>query len=496
MSKKNQIQNISANTAVIKFPPVVSVLGHVDHGKTSLLDAIRKSDIAGREHGGITQRIGTSAVEIEHEGKKRTITFIDTPGHEAFFTMRAQGVNASDIVVLVVAADDGIKPQTKESIEKIKEAKVPFIVAITKIDLETSQIERVKQMIMGEGILLEGLGGETPYIGVSSKTGENIKDLLDLILLVYDLSHIEKKKDAPFMGVVIDSKLDKRRGAVSTIIVKQGEIKTGAKLYREGHDLSKIRALFDSNGKTVKEAGPGEGVEILGLSQVLPTGSIVFDVPQADLKVDTKTTVPSFSSQDLRSFFDEQDKEGVSIILKAETSGEMDAIKSSLPKDVKIAAEGQGEVNIADILLAKDLKAIVIGFNVGITKEAKILADSEGVFYKEYKIIYNLLDELSDLMHGLGQEEEVKIRGRGEIIASFPTAVGKILGVKVTVGRLAMNDPVIITRDDIELGRGKITLLKRGKAEVKEVAKGLECGVTISPFIDFKVGDVLLSHSK
>ncbi len=496
MSKQNQAQKAPESSSVEQFPPVVSVLGHVDHGKTSLLDAIRKSDIAGREHGGITQRIGTSEIEIEHEGKKRTITFIDTPGHEAFFTMRAQGVNASDIAILVVAADDGIKPQTKESIEKIKEAKIPFIVAITKIDLETAQIEKVKQMIMGEGILLEGLGGETPYIGVSSKTGENIKDLLDLVLLVYDLSHIEKKQNAPFMGVVIDSKLDKRRGAVSTIIVKQGQIKSGVKLYMQGQDLGKIRNLFDSNVKSVAKAGPGNGVEILGLSQVLPTGAIVFDVPQEAVKSEEKTAAPSFSSQDLRSFFDEQDKEGVSIILKAETSGEMDAIKSSLPKDVKIAAEGQGEVNIADILLAKDLKAIVIGFNVGITKEAKILADSEGVFYKEYKIIYNLLDELTDLMQGLGQEEEVKIRGKGEIIASFPTEVGKILGVKVSQGRLAMNDPVIITRNDIEIGRAKITLLKRGKAEVKEVAKGLECGVTISPFVDFEVGDVLLSHSK
>lgn len=490
-TKIDQSNNSSTNV-----PPVVSVLGHVDHGKTSLLDAIRKSDIAGREHGGITQKIGTSEIEIDHEGKKRSITFIDTPGHEAFFTMRAQGVNASDIAILVVAADDGIKPQTKESIEKIKEAKIPFVVAITKIDLETAQIEKVKQMIMGEGILLEGLGGETPYIGVSSKTGEHVKDLLDLVLLVYDMSHIEKKKDAPFMGVVIDSKLDRRRGAVSTVIVKQGELKSGTKLYREVHELGKIRALFNSAGKPVKEAGPGAGAEILGLSEVLPTGSIVFDVPQEMQKEIKKDLKPAVTSLDLRTFFDEQDKEGLSIILKAETSGEMDAIKSSLPAEIKIASEGQGEISVADILLAKDLKALVIGFNVGITKDAKALADSEKVFYKEYNIIYKLLDELTEVMQGIGLEEEVKIRGRAEISASFPTAVGLILGVKVTEGRLALQDPVIITRNDIEIGRSKITLLKRGKAEVKEVAKGLECGVTISPFIDFQVGDVLLSHSK
>jgi translation initiation factor IF-2 len=501
--KKDQIQSQSS-TASASFPPVVSVLGHVDHGKTSLLDAIRKTDHASSEHGGITQKIGTSEIEIDsfdsaqdrHEGRPRMITLIDTPGHEAFFTMRSQGVSASDIALLIVAADDGIKPQTKESIEKIKEANIPLIVVITKIDLETAQVEKTKQMIMGEGILLEGLGGDTPYIGVSSKTGENVKELLDLILLVYDLSHIEKKKEAPFMGVVIDSKLDKRRGPVSTIIVKQGSLKFGVKIYREDKEIGKVRNLFNSSLKAVKEAYPGHGVEILGLTEVIPTGSVVFDSPQELKKQEKKDKVPSFSSQDLQSFFDDQEKENVSIVLKAETSGEMDAIKSSLPKDVIIASEGQGDINVADILLAKDLKSLVVGFNVSITKEAKNLADSEKVFYKEYKIIYKLIDELSEVLEGLNQEEEIKIRGRAEIIAEFPTAVGKILGVKVAEGRLAVNDPVIITRKDIEVGRSRITLLKRGKQEVKEVAKGLECGVTLTPFIDFEVSDVLLSQSE
>ncbi|MFI5265406.1 MAG: translation initiation factor IF-2 [Candidatus Levyibacteriota bacterium] len=491
---KNKDQNLSSNISN-NFPPVVSVLGHVDHGKTSLLDAIRKTDAASGEHGGITQKIGTSEIEIQHEGVTRHVTFIDTPGHEAFFTMRSQGVNASDIAILVVAADDGVKPQTKESIEKIKEAKVPLIVVITKIDLETAQIEKVKQTVMAEGILLEGLGGDVPYIGVSSKTGEHVKDLLDLILLVYDLSHVEKKLDAPFMGVVIDSKLDKRRGAVATVIVKQGEIKSGVKLYREDKDLGKIKALFDSNGKMVKQAGPGYGAEILGLSEVLPTGSIVFDSIQAAKVLTPKPYVPP-AAFDFKTFFEDKEETGLSIILKTETSGEMDAVKSSLPKDIRIATEGQGEINIADILMAKDLRALVIGFNVGITKEAAQLAQSEGVFYKQYNIIYNLLDELKEALAGLGQEEEIKIRGKAEIIAQFDTEIGKILGVKVTEGRLALNDPVIITRKDIELGRAKITLLKRGKQEVKEVGRGLECGVTISPFVDFEVGDVLLSHSK
>lgn len=490
----NDNSNINQTTSNI-FPPVVSVLGHVDHGKTSLLDAIRKTNIAAKERGGITQKIGTSEIVIEHEGKPRTITFIDTPGHEAFFTMRSQGVNASDIALLVVAADDGIKPQTKESIQKIKEAGVPFIVVVTKIDLETAQIEKVKQMIMGEGILLEGLGGDTPYIGVSSKTGENVKELLDLILLVYDLSHIEKLKEVPFMGVVIDSKLDKRRGAVSTIICKQGKLTVSKKLYKDDKDLGRVRNLFDSNFKSIKEIGPGQGAEVLGLSDVLSTGSVILDSPKTpEVKKEQELKPPT--NFNLKDFF-AQEEEGLSIILKTETSGEIDAIKSSLPPEIKIKAEGQGEINVKDVLNAKDVKALLIGFSVGIAKDAKALADSEKVFYKEYSIIYELLDELNAALKGIGvEEEEVKIRGKAEIIASFPTEVGKILGVKVLEGRLALNDPIILTRNENELGRAKITLLKRGKAEVKEVAKGLECGVTIFPFVDFEVGDVLLSHSK
>lgn len=489
-TQTSQPQSTASN-----FPPVVSVLGHVDHGKTSLLDAIRKTDIAAKEHGGITQRIGASTIEIDHEGKKRSITFIDTPGHEAFFTMRSQGVGASDIALLIVAADDGIKPQTKESIEKILEAKIPYIVVITKIDLETAQIEKVKQMLMGSGVLLEGLGGDVPYIGVSSKTGDKIKDLLDLILLVYDMHHVEKTKDAPFMGVVIDSKMDKRRGAVSTVIVKNGMLTAGNKLYKFEKEIGKIRALFDTKEKSTKEVFPGMAAEILGLTEVLETGSIVWDKPQKAAEIAKKAAVQNYTSQDLRTFFDEQDKDALTIILKAETSGEMDAVKSSLPAEIGIAGEGQGDISIADILLAKDLKALVLGFNVGITKEAKNLADSEGVFYKTYTIIYNLLDEMKDALLGMSLEEEVKIRGKGEIIAEFPTAVGKILGVKVVEGRLAINDPVIVTREDSEIGRAKITLLKRGKAEVKEVGRGLECGVTLSPLVDFQVGDVILSHN-
>ena len=317
-----------------KYAPVVSVLGHVDHGKTTLLDALRKSTIASREHGGITQNIGTSEVETIHEGKTRKITFIDTPGHAAFENMRSQGVSAADIVLLIVAADDGIMPQTRESIAKILEAKIPFIVVFTKIDMPGAQIEKVKQQILGEGILLEGLGGEVPFIGVSAKTGEHIQDLLDLILLAYDLSGIKKDENSDFMGVVIDAEADKRRGIVATAIVKQGHIDVGKQIYVHGKVVGKARALVDSKGKNVKVAIPGMGIEILGASEMLPAGSVIFDREvEPAIKENTLPTVEE--KFDLASFLGGTNRDIIPIVLKTSTSAEMEAVKGSLPEKVK-----------------------------------------------------------------------------------------------------------------------------------------------------------------
>jgi len=485
--------NDSHNSII--YSPVVSVLGHVDHGKTSLLDKIRKTNAASRESGGITQSIGASEIELTHEGKKRGITFIDTPGHLAFANMRAQGVNSSDIVLLIVAADDGVMPQTKESVEKILEAKTPFIVVITKIDTEGANIEKVKRQLSESGVLLEGLGGNVPFIGVSSKTGQGIEELLELILLVYDLNKPQKDAQAEFLGVIIESKLDPRRGSVATVVVKQGLLSLRDSVYIQGKEVGKVKALFNTYKKGVQKAAPGEAVEILGLTQVLPMGDLLYTKPVDTHPAAVEQQLMTAQPTSLADFFKE-DKESLHVILKTETSGEIEAIKNSLPEDVTVIFEGQGEISVSDVLMALDFKAIILSFNVGIAKEAKRLAETEHVFYKTYTIIYELLDEIQDAIEAMQTEDvqEVRVIGKAEIIASFPTDEGKILGVRVTEGRLAVGDTISIVRSDEEIGSSTISQLKRGKNPVKEVGKGNECGVTIQPFIDFAIGDVVLSH--
>lgn len=483
----------SENTT--RIAPVVSVLGHVDHGKTSLLDKIRSTSVAAREHGGITQKIGTSDVEITHEGEKRKITFIDTPGHEAFANMRSQGVSAADIVLLIIASDDGIKPQTKESIVKILEAKIPYIVVFTKTDAPGSNVEKIKQQLSTEGILLEGLGGDVPYIGVSSKTGENIKELLDLIVLVYDLGQNKKSLTSSFLGVVIDAKLDKRRGIVATLIVKDGKISQGAKLFAHGVEVGKVRALVDSFGKNVAEALAGDGVEVLGLSSVLPAGSVLFD-HEVEPEVKPEAQVAAPAAYDLASFFAEDKKDFVPIVLKTQTSAEIEAVKNALPEKIKVIYEGQGEIGVADILMAKDLKALVIGFNVEATKQAQSLAESDKIFYKSYNIIYQLLEELDTLILAINQQDTPREIGKGQILASFLGSTGVIIGTKIVSGRLAVNDRVSLFRGEKELGKAKIVSVKRGKDDIKVADNGIECGIMIEPEVDFAVGDAIIAYSK
>ncbi|HRN96184.1 MAG TPA: GTP-binding protein [Candidatus Levybacteria bacterium] len=475
------------------YPPVVSVLGHVDHGKTSLLDKIRTSDIAAGERGGITQKIGASSIEIDHEGKKRLITFVDTPGHEAFANMRSQGVSAADIVLLIVAADDGVMPQTRESIEKIREAKIPFIVVFTKIDMEGAVIERAKQSVLKEGVLLEGLGGDVPYIEVSSKTGQNIQELLDLIVLVYDMSAQEKDGTKPFLGVVIESLLDKRRGVVASVVVKQGTLNTGEKLFRFAEEVGKARALFDTHLTSVKTAEPGQAVEIIGLTKTLPAGSLVFTTAQAQEDIVKEVLKKSGSTSDMTAFFNEKPS-SVSVILKTQTAGELEAIKESLPDDITVLSEGQGEIAVSDVMMAKDFKGIVLGFNVSIAKEAKQMADNEHVFYRIYSIIYELLDEISDAVAMVQEEGREKILGKASIIASFQGTEGEILGVRVNEGRLLLNDTVRVEREGTVTGEAKIATLKRMKEDVKEVGKGQECGVALTTPVDFRPGDMLISY--
>ncbi|HVZ67376.1 MAG TPA: translation initiation factor IF-2 [Patescibacteria group bacterium] len=480
---------------ISSFAPVVSVLGHVDHGKTSLLDKIRESSVAAREKGGITQKIGASEIEITHEGKKRKVTFIDTPGHEAFANMRSQGVNACDVALLIVAADDGIMPQTRESIGKILEAKIPFIVVFTKIDLPTAQIDKAKQQVMKEGILLEGLGGDTPFIGVSSKTGENVKELLDLIVLVYDLSGIKKSASDNFMGVVIDAKQDKRRGVLTTIVIKSGEIKSASKLFSHGKEVGKVKAIVNTIGKNVNSAVVGEAVEILGFSEALAAGSVIYDREVEPVKA--QDLAPKIEDpKDIMAFLREDEKNIIPIVLKTETTAEMEAIKEALPEDIKIILEGQGEISVADILLAHDFKALVLGFNVDATREAKQLADSEKVFFKSYDIIYQMLDEIGLLLTAVQTGEEERTIGKGQILASFLGSTGVIIGLKVTEGRLAVGDRIKIFRGERELGASEIKSIRHGKNDVKVVEKNTECGIMLSRDVDFAPQDVIIAYSK
>ncbi|RJQ25487.1 GTP-binding protein [Candidatus Parcubacteria bacterium] len=496
--QKQEESRDSAESGSI-YPPVVSVLGHVDAGKTTLLDAIRKTQTTAREAGGITQKIGASEVEVDHDKNKRKITFIDTPGHQAFANMRSQGVNAADIVLLIVSLVDGVQPQTKESIKTIKESETPYIVVFTKNDLPTANIEKAKQQLLNEEVLLEGLGGEIPYISVSAKNGEGIEALLDLILLVYDLSGIKKDAQKDFLGIVIDSKLDKRRGVAVSIVIKQGRLVVGDKLYDSEKEVGKVRATVNPQSKNVKEALPGDAVEILGITKVLPLGTLLHKKPEQVL-IQSQQPQPSqraiIKPQDFLSFLRDEKKQELLIVLKTESYGEYEAIKNSLPEDVEIVFYGQGDISVSDIILAKDFKALAIGFNVKITDEARDLAKNEDVFHKTYNIIYELLDEIKDALAGLTEAVEEKIQGKANIVAVFEGTQEKIMGLKVTEGKMIVGAKVKIYREEKLVGESRIVTLKRAKESVKEVSKGNECGATISPFIDFQVDDVILSHRK
>lgn len=487
-------QDTNANVQPTYYPPVISVLGHVDHGKTTLLDAIRKTDLAGGEAGGITQRVGASQIEIMHEGVARFITFIDTPGHEAFSNMRSQGVNAADIVLLIVAADDGIMPQTKESIEIIREAKIPFIVVITKADVPGAQIEKVKQQLLRENIFLEGLGGDVPYIAVSAKTGEKVQDLLDVILLSYDLFTTKKDMNTDFLGVVIDSKVDKRRGIVSSIVVKSGVVKITDRIFIQGKEVGKTRALINTSGGIEKTSLPGEAVEILGLTEVLPAGTLLYTKEVSGLPEVAKQALVPSAPHDLAQFFAPDKTDTIKIILKAETSAELEAVKDSIGENIEVVSFGQGDITANDIHLAKDFKAIVVGFHVDINKDAKTIAETDKVFYRLYNVIYEMLDELEDVQAALEAEGQEQILGRATIITSFMGTDVVILGLNVLEGKLTVNDKIRIMRGEKVVGEAKITSIKRGKQDVKDVSKGSECGIVISPELDFRPQDVVLSY--
>lgn len=474
------------------FPPVVAVLGHVDHGKTTLLDTIRKTNIATREHGGITQKIAASDIEVAYEGARKHITFIDTPGHEAFSKMRSRGTQAADIGLLVISSADGVMPQTRESIKLLQEAEVPFIVVLTKSDLPEKNIERVKQQLLKENVLLEGYGGDVPVIEVSAKTGHNIKELLELIILVYDLNSVKyasRSETDAFNAVVIESRLDPKLGARATVVIKNGRVEIRDTLLSESAE-GRIRTLINDKGEHLKSATVGEAVEILGFEKVPPVGGLV--LKKSDITEQASKTVPQLQKEP--KLYSEIPEGTLAVILCADTQGSLEAIGGGLPENVLIIAKKTGDITPSDVLLAKSSGAIIIGFNARISPDILKLAKTEKVLIKNYTIIYELMDELAEVAQGNIDALQEVVLGKAKVIASFPFEKTKVLGIVVLEGRVAKGDKVRVMRGDDIVGESIVTSARQGKVQVSKIEKGQEGGILISPLVDFTIGDVLICH--
>ena len=487
-------------------PPVVTMLGHVDHGKTSLLDVIRHTNVVASEAGGITQHIG--AYQVEHKGKK--ITFLDTPGHEAFTAMRARGAQGADIAVLVVAADDGVMPQTLEAIDHARAAQVPIIVAINKMDKPNANPERVKKQLSEAGLDLEEWGGNVICVPVSAKEKTGIEELLDSILLVADLAEIKANPNRPAMGTVIEAKLDKSRGPTATLLVQNGTLREGDSLVID--DIyGRVRAMFNEKGERLREAPPSTPVVVLGLSGV-PRAGDIFEVvkdektaraiaAQRAEEKERETARPSraLSLEEIYARMEAGQVKELRLILKTDVQGAIEPVVSSLEKlshdelKVKFIHVGTGNISESDIMLAVASKAIVIGFNVEVDPAARIMAEAEGVDVRLYDVIYKLIEDVDKALKGLLEPTyEELVTGRAEVRAVFTIPrVGNVAGVYVTEGLLSRNSLARVKRDGQVIYEGRVASLKRFAEDVKEVRAGYECGVGLEGFGDFKEGDII-----
>ena len=490
---------------MVKRPPVVCVMGHVDHGKTSLLDAIRDSNVTGREAGGITQHIGASVVEINGE----KITFLDTPGHEAFTAMRMRGANSTDIAILVVAADDGVMPQTIEAINHAKAAGIEIIVAINKIDKPSANIERVKQELTEYELIPEDWGGSTIFVPVSAHTKEGIQDLLEMILLTAEVMELKANPNRAARGLVIEAELDKGKGAVATVLVQKGTLHVGDAI-AAGSAHGRVRAMMDDKGRRVKEAGPSQPVEILGLNDVPNAGEVFVGcasdkearafaetfISQNKVKL-LEETKSKMSLDDLFNQIQEGNLKELDIVVKADVQGSVEAIKQSLLKlsndevVVKIIHGGVGAINESDVILASASNAIIIGFNVRPDATAKEIAEREGVDLRLYRVIYNAIEDVEAAMKGmLDPVFEEKVLGHAEVRQTFKASgVGTIAGAYVLDGIFERNCSVRLVRDGIVVFDGPLASLKRFKDDVKEVRAGYECGFVFENYNDIKEGD-------
>jgi translation initiation factor IF-2 len=494
-------------------PPVVTVMGHVDHGKTSLLDAIRETDVAGGEAGGITQHIGAYKVKIgkvDSPAFGREIVFLDTPGHEAFTRMRARGAKVTDIVVVVVAADDGVMPQTLEAIDHAKAANVKIIVAVNKIDKPEADPDRVKKQLGDRGLVPEAWGGDTVFVDVSAKKRINLDLLLEMICLVADLQNLKATPNRAAVGTVIEAKLDRGRGAVATVLVQNGTLKNQDN-FVVGNTFGKIRAMFDDRGHGIDEAWPSTPVEILGLEAMPDAGDTFLVVSDRDKARgigqyrkmrEREAQLAKSSRVTLEGLADQIQQAGVKelpLILKGDVTGSVEVLADSLQKmstekvRIKVIHSGVGAITESDVLLASASNAIIIGFNVRPERKVADLAEQEEVEIRLHSIIYELQDEIRKAMLGLLEPVfRENFLGRAEVLNVFRIPkVGTIAGCRVTDGILRRDSEVRLMRDGVPVYKGKLTSLKRFKDDAKEVSNGMECGVGISNFTDIKVGDTV-----
>ena len=490
-------------------PPVVVVMGHVDHGKTSLLDAVKKTNVIEGEAGGITQHIGAYKVKIND----REITFLDTPGHEAFTAMRARGAQITDIAILVVAANDGVMPQTVEAINHAKSAGIPIIVAVNKIDLPDANIEKVKQELMNYELVPEEWGGDTIFVPISAKKGQNIDQLLEMVLLEADVLELKANPNKQAKGVVIEARLDKNRGPIATMLVQRGTLDVGDEIV-VGSSIGRIRVMTDDKGKKVKKAGPSTPVEILGLTEVPEGGDIFYEVKDEKTakhlierrkRQAREKAINAKSKVTLDNLFNQIEKANLKVlnlIVKADVQGSVEAVKQSLEKisneevTVKVIHSAAGAVTESDVTLAKVSNAIIIAFNVRPVPTARDMADKDEVEIKQYSIIYQAIEDVEAAMKGMLAPKYIeKVIGNAEIRQTFRISnVGTIAGAYVLDGKLERNAGVRILRDNVVIHEGKLASLKRFKDDAKEVSKGFECGVQIENYNEIKEGDIIEAY--
>lgn len=472
--KKQKKTSLSVNFR----PPIVVVLGHVDHGKTTLLDVIRNTKIAHKEAGGITQSIGASQIETK-EGKK--ITFIDTPGHATFRKMRSRGAKIADIVLLVIAADDGMKPQTLEALKYIKKEETPYIVVITKIDIKTSNVEKIRGQLEKEGVLFENKGGDTPLVKVSAKDNKGIEDLLEMIVLVSEVNEIKGSKKGELEAAVIETSKDKR-GPLVSLVVRNGTLSVGDSIVAD--DIStKIRGIFNSEGFSIKKVNPGDPCLILGFSKLPLVGSIVKEQKEKVEKSTVEIKRTQFDSKDL-------DERKIPLVIKAKSAGSLEDLIENLSEDVLVIYSGVGDVSESDIFMAKSAHpARIFVFESKVPSSVLKLAETEGVKIERFEVIYELFEKIEKIV----KEKEVVILGKAKILAKFPFNNDEIAGCKMIKGEISKNSKLFLERDDEELGEIKTLSIKKQKQDVDKVKEGEEFGLLFKPQLDFKVGDMIVS---